>query len=208
MNREQLYRRLALRPTDPEASAAYDQTLQEELEQEVALLVTDLSGFTRITQKRGILHFLSIFRSCVEMALPIIQVRDGRLLKTVADNLIAIFPAPQQAFDAALSLLQAAAASNAQRTEDSQIKICSAIGFGPTMLLEDDCFGDEVNLTFKLGEDIAEPGELLVTASAAELLQANGMPLEGPRSVVTGNVEVVHFAYAEPAQAPGAPPQT
>jgi adenylate cyclase len=34
------------------------------------------------------------------------------------------------------------------------------------------CYGDPVNISFKLGEDLARPGEVLITAAARERLPA------------------------------------
>ena len=44
------------------------------------------------------------------------------------------------------------------------------IGYGDMLDLDDDMFGLEVNLASKIGEDLARPGEALLTPSAAAAL--------------------------------------
>ena len=45
------------------------------------------------------------------------------------------------------------------------------VGFGPVLVVDDDTvYGDEMNLACKLGEDLAERGEVLLTPRAREAL--------------------------------------
>ncbi len=53
----------------------------------------------------------------------------------------------------------------------SEIYIAIGIGYGRVLLVgDDDAYGDEMNVACKLGEDLAEQGEILLTASAHEAL--------------------------------------
>jgi class 3 adenylate cyclase len=157
--------------------------------------VTDLSGFTRLTKAHGIVHFLSIFRRCVRLATPCIAQQGGRLLKFAADNMIALFPEPGQALAAARGMLDAADRDNAQHPAEQHVRICCGVGYGEMLMLEDDCFGDEVNVAFKLGEDVARPFEILCSAAAAARMRATGGPaLADRRTEETGGVPLEHFA--------------
>ena len=45
--------------------------------------------------------------------------------------------------------------------------IAIGVGYGRVLLVgDDDAYGDEMNVACKLGEDLAEQGEILLTASA------------------------------------------
>jgi len=44
------------------------------------------------------------------------------------------------------------------------------VGFGDVLDLDGDAFGAEVNLASKIGEDLARPGEVLLTPGAADAL--------------------------------------
>jgi class 3 adenylate cyclase len=50
------------------------------------------------------------------------------------------------------------------------VRFSYGIGWGDVIDLEADVFGLEVNLASKLGEDLARPGEVLLTAAAAQAL--------------------------------------
>lgn len=193
--REQFFARLDGRPTEPAAAAAFDEALRRELRATCAILVTDLSGFTRLTKAYGIVHFLSIFRRCVQLATPCLAAHGGRLLKFAADNLIALFDEPAQAIAAARAMLDAADRDNAAHPAERHVRICCGVGWGEMLMLEDDCFGDEVNVAFKLGEDVARPFEILVSAAAAARLRAAGGPaLTDRHTEETGGVPLEHFA--------------
>jgi class 3 adenylate cyclase len=52
------------------------------------------------------------------------------------------------------------------------------VGYGEVLMVdEDDFYGNELNLASKLGEDIADPGETLLTEAAHAQLRAEGTDL-------------------------------
>ena len=57
-------------------------------EQEVAVLVSDLSGFTSTTRKYGIVHFASIIVRMRQLVLPIFSKYNALNINTEADNFI------------------------------------------------------------------------------------------------------------------------
>lgn len=50
---------------------------------------------------------------------------------------------------------------------NQRLRFSYGIGYGEVLNLEHDLFGLEVNLASKLGEDLAEPGDVLLTPAAA-----------------------------------------
>ena len=81
--------------------------------------------------------------------------------------------------------------------EDGHVKFCLGIGYGKILELSDDAFGDQVNLAFKLGEDIAEPGQILLSAEAADDLRRTGAglaaALQGPHQTEVGHVQLQYW---------------
>ena len=75
-------------------------------EQEVAVLVSDLSGFTSTTRKYGIVHFASIIVRMRQLVLPIFSKYNALNINTEADNFITVFPDAIQAVSAALEMQQ------------------------------------------------------------------------------------------------------
>jgi adenylate cyclase len=147
--------------------AAAATRIQERFEQPLAVLVLDMSGFSRIARQRGIVAFLALIERMRALCSPCIAAAGGRRVKAEADNLLAVFPSTDAALSAALAMLEACATDSRQRPPLEQVKICLGIGYGPLIDLGEDVFGDELNLASKLGEDLADPGEILLTEAAA-----------------------------------------
>src|SRR5688500_14851594 len=105
---ESLLEALDQRPlNDAGAAKVFDDRVWAERGATGAILVTDLSGFTRITKQHGILHFLSIFRRCQRECVPLIGRYGGTLLKQEADDFIAFFDDAPPALECALHMLDA-----------------------------------------------------------------------------------------------------
>lgn len=66
---------------------------------------------------------------------------------------------------------RAAKAHNQDRIDAEKIDLCGGIGFGKILTIADhDVFGEEVNAACKVGEELAGPGEILVTQSVVSCL--------------------------------------
>ena len=171
----------------PERKKEIDALIRERYEKEVAILVIDLSGFSRSTIKYGIIHFLAMIVEMETLATPVIERHCGTVIKQEADNLFATFPSPAKAVDAAREILAVLREFDAKRTIDTEIYSSIGIGFGPTLIIDgEDLFGNEMNLASKLGEDLAESMEILVTESAANALPANQYSLEPVTFSISG----------------------
>ena len=106
------------------------------------------------------------------MDVPAIAGHGGRVVKVEADSLMLAFPCAATACRGVDAMERALRRVNRGRPTDEQLAFSYGIGFGPVLELEDDVFGLEVNLASKLGEDLARPGEALLTPAAAETLPA------------------------------------
>ncbi|TNE86363.1 MAG: adenylate/guanylate cyclase domain-containing protein [Deltaproteobacteria bacterium] len=158
--------------------AEAESRIRARFEQEHAVLVLDMSGFSRITQKRGIVAFLALIQRMRTLCGPHIRGAGGRLVKAEADNLLAVFPDPDAALTAALGMHTACGEDAVDRERDDQVRVCIGIGYGPLIDIHHDIFGDELNLASKLGEDLADPGEILLTPSAAKPVESRLEPFE------------------------------
>jgi class 3 adenylate cyclase len=146
-----------------ENAAQMDADLTARLQVFGAALVCDSSGFTRITREKGILHFLALLMQSYELSIPLIGKHNGVLLKNEADNLIALFNSPTDAARAAIEMQQSHALRNAKVEEDEQFFISIGLDYGAFLRLEDDAFGDTINIAYKLGEDLAKKSEILAS---------------------------------------------
>lgn len=142
-----------------------------------AVMFTDLSGFSRQVKDYGIVHFLQTIYESHRLLVPCIDKHNGILLKIEGDSMLVIFKRPERALECALAMQSTLRSYNMRKPALEQILLCVGIGYGDVLKIGDeDVFGAEVNAASKLGEDIAESGEILITASLQEVLSADFNP--------------------------------
>ncbi len=188
MTKDELFRRLLARTRDN--ATRVDREITAALETTGAVLVCDSSGFTATTRHRGILHFLSLLIQSYELSTPLVGTHHGTLIKNEADNLIAIFERPDDAIRCAIAMQDAHRRRNAAVEADDRFYVCMGIDYGRYLRLVDDVFGDAVNLAYKLGEDLAARGEILVTEPVVRTVG------DAFRTVALGTPDVGHVPLA------------
>jgi class 3 adenylate cyclase len=161
----------------PDEREHLEQTIEDEFGRECAVLVVDMTGFARETQLRGIVSYLALIRAMRNAAATAVETRSGRVVKAEADNLFCVFGGPADAIDAARELV-------------AEHDVSIGIGYGRVLDVGDDVWGDEVNLASKLGEDVAERGEILLTEGACAQLDT---PCERRLASISG-LELVYYA--------------
>jgi class 3 adenylate cyclase len=167
--------------TKPDAEVAViDQRIWDLFGEDLAILFTDLVGFSRHVAKFGIVHFLQIIFEQEKLLLPVIERHDGVLLKSHADSLLILFRKPIKALECAIAMQKICQAVSERRAPEEKIVLCCGVGWGKVLKIgDDDVFGHEVNLASKLGEDTAKGNEILVTNSArAAIGDPDGMTWE------------------------------
>lgn len=160
--------------SDADERAALEAELWAEFGAERAVLVLDMSGFSELSHRHGIVHYLSMVRRMQTTTEPIISRYSGSVVKYEADNGFAMFPDVAAAIEAALELHAAFRLANASTPDELDIRIACGIDYGPILVLPgEDFFGNAVNRASKLGEDLAGPGEILVTRDAVARLPSS-----------------------------------
>lgn len=151
----------------PERRAEITTTIEETFGQDRAVMVLDMSGFSRTTQRHGIVSFLLMIHQMKRVAVPCLERHGGVVIKDEADNLFCLFDEVADAVDAAGAISHRLESANLLLPEDRQLYVSIGIGYGHILnLADEDVFGDEVNLASKLGEDVADRGEVLLTRAA------------------------------------------
>lgn len=144
--------------------ARIDQRIWDLFGEEWCVMFTDLSGFSRKVAEFGIIHFLQTIYESEQLMLPVIEEHDGILLKSDGDSLLVIFRNATKTLQCALAMQAAIARHNEMRIDEEKVLLCIGLGCGPVLRIGDaDVFGAEVNAASKLGEDVAQAGEILVT---------------------------------------------
>ena len=147
----------------PGDRAALERQLIKRYQRDKAVLALDMSGFSLSVRRDGIVSYLCCIRRMQLAMAPLIPAFGGQLVKFEADNLLAVFDDPGSAVAAAAAMTRAA--------REAALGVAIGLDYGPVLLVpEQDCYGDAVNIAFKLGEDVARPGEILLTQGMAERL--------------------------------------
>jgi len=151
--------------------AAHRESLERQLWQEFgaerAVLVMDLSRFSTLTEKYGIVYNLSIIRRMQRTVRPLIEAAGGRVVKFEADNCFAMFEGVPPAIQASIAIHRAFQEINSYMGSAFEIRVGIGIDYGRVLLIGgNDYFGLTVNRASKLGEDLAEAGDILVTEAA------------------------------------------
>ena len=156
-----------------EARKKIENVLWKEFGTEHAVFILDMSGFSMLTRKYGIVHYLSMVKRMQLTTEPIVKSYGGEMLKYEADNCFAVFPDPLSAVNAAISMQHAFTAENILTSDDQDIHIAVGIDYGKLLIIgHEDCYGDPVNRASKMGEDVAAAGEIMITQEALDMLPA------------------------------------
>lgn len=142
---------------------------------DVAVLVLDACGFSRSVRAKGIVHFLALLERLERLIRPCVEERHGRILRREADNIYAVFDTADHAVRAAVAIRHDVRAANEALPEDEEVGVSIGVGFGELLLVgPDDAWGEQMNLASKLGEDLADCDEILITPGARDALTDTG----------------------------------
>jgi adenylate cyclase len=150
--------------------SALDRAHAERLFCRRAVVFTDCADFTVRTLRDGILHFLMVFEAAAAGATAVVRRTGGEVLKVEADSLLILYPGVASACRGVEGMEAFLRRFNAGRPPREQARFSYGIGYGDVLDLDADAFGAEVNLASKIGEDLARPGEVLLTPGAADAL--------------------------------------
>ncbi len=166
-----LFEALAQLARDGVSAAERDRLIVERFGRVRAILVADSAGFTRTAAAYGVVHYLAMLAE-VRRSVGEVFLRHGCLrVRTEADNLFGEFDHPEMALAAALEANRTVAQSGLMLSDDEGFSLCMGIGYGEVLDGgHEGLYGAEMNLVSKLGEDTADPWEILLTDAAFHAL--------------------------------------
>jgi class 3 adenylate cyclase len=192
-NLDRLLREMIERPEAQDDLAA---EIDAQFGETRAVMVLDMSGFSRTTQRRGIVAFLLMIHQMKLMATPAVEANGGLVVKSEADNLYCLFESVEGAVRAARDIMQRLDTVNPLLPEERRLYASIGIGYGRIINVdEEDMFGDEVNLASKLGEDVAERGEVLLTEAASAEAERAGLQTREQTISISG-LAIPYYALA------------
>jgi class 3 adenylate cyclase len=150
-----------------------------------AILALDMSQFSLSVRRSGILPYLALIRRMQALTAPLVAVNRGHVIKYEADNLFASFDEPADAVRAAIAVNQIIVRG------EERFTVAVGIDYGRILLVDGaDCYGDTMNIACKLGEDVAAPGEILLSDAAARRLRAGSPFTLKPQQVSVSGLEI------------------
>ena len=140
----------------------------ERFGREVAVMMLDSAGFSRTTERHGIVHFLTQLMQLRTIIGGVCADSDCHSLRFEADNVYAAFDHPDAAIRTAIDIHRAIDREQLMLDHEEPFRVCIGIGFGKLLWSEtlEGYFGEEINLASKLGEDTAAGGETLISENA------------------------------------------
>jgi len=152
--------------------ARIDERIWDLFGEEWCIMFTDLSGFSRNVAKFGITHFLQTIYESQRILIPIIDDYDGILIKVEGDSFLIIFRTIRKGMKCAMAMQRKLKVYNVDKPEEEKVLLCVGLGYGKILRIGDtDVYGAEVNAASKLGEDTADPWEILITNEVYERIR-------------------------------------
>jgi adenylate cyclase len=131
------------------------------------VLFADVSGSTKLYETVGDAAAHAAIDLCVKLFANITEQHGGRVIKTIGDEVMAIFPEAAQAGRTAVDI-QLGIAGMAP-VEKVRLGVRIGLHFGPVVERDGDVFGDTVNLSARLTE-MASRGQIITSLETVEKL--------------------------------------
>ncbi|CAN5732777.1 hypothetical protein BH24ACT3_BH24ACT3_03670 [soil metagenome] len=125
---------------------------------QVAMVFTDLEGFTKFTATEGDEAAVKLINSHQRTVGPVVRGRGGRVVKRIGDGLMLAFPAPEAAVHAALELVDA---------PPVPLRLRAGVHVGEAVVTRNDVVGHVVNVAARV-TDSAKGGQTLATVEVRD----------------------------------------
>jgi len=136
---------------------------------ELAILFADVVGSTRLYDTMGDLRARDMVAICIDVMRGATEQRQGTVIKTMGDEVMATFPTADAALNAAAQM-QKQISTHAQLDVDGQpVAIRIGCHYGPVMLENRDVFGAAVHTANRMTSQ-AKAGQIVTTAATVEKL--------------------------------------
>jgi adenylate cyclase len=178
-----LFSLLSDRAQDSSCHSEIDEKIIELYGEEWAIMFTDLSGFTKISSKRGILGFLHIIYKSLTIFKDPIEKYNGICIKMDGDSLIILFKHLSKSIECAKKMIIMTERYNKDKKDDDLIRLSIGIGYGKILKIGDyDIFGEEANNASKLRENFAKENEIVLTDAVKKILLDLNGNMEDPKN--------------------------
>ncbi|MDH4150593.1 MAG: adenylate/guanylate cyclase domain-containing protein [Betaproteobacteria bacterium] len=133
----------------------------------LAVLFADVAESTELYREIGDVEALQVISACLTQLISVLPQHQGRLVKTMGDAIMCLFPDSDSAVEAAVDMQRQI---DALQPGGRSLQIRIGLHTGPVVVGGDDVYGDTVNVAAYLG-DAATPGQILIAEATAEGLR-------------------------------------
>jgi len=111
-----------------------DKILKEKYEKELAILFSDICGYTRYIDERGDISGRAMLLRHNRILFPVIEKHEGEIVELIGDAIMAVFPSPLAAVKAATAMQGALNAYNVEIEPANRIHIKIGIHSGEVLV--------------------------------------------------------------------------
>ena len=161
----------------PTASALLDQPFSGPLSvhcpwpASYSVIFADLTGSTAAFEALGNERATLVVTRLTQLMGEACALHNGRVVKTLGDGVLAVFEHERDAVDAMVELQRSHRSRIAQWPPRLMMQIKVGMASGEIVLVDQDCYGEAVNLAARLC-DLAAPGEIWATQALGDAVHA------------------------------------
>lgn len=130
------------------------------MEKNYAIMFADVAGSTSIYESMGNEVAERLIGNCVQGMIDVTNSNNGRVVKTIGDEVMSCFPTADDAANAAIEIQKNTDIPDSKTGVKLEIRI--GMHFGPAIEKDNDIFGDAVNTAARMG-GIAKAGQIITT---------------------------------------------
>ena len=134
---------------------------------DLAVLFADVSGSTRLYESLGDERALAAIGRCLALVRGACESHAGRVIKTIGDEAMSVFPTADDAAQAAADMQQLTTAE--PPVESQRLALRVGFHFGPALETGGDVFGDSVNIAARL-VGVAHGTQVITSAATVSAL--------------------------------------
>lgn len=136
-------------------------------QQNKSVLFADVSGSTRLYEVLGDTRAFAAIDGCLDILRRLTTAHSGVVIKTIGDEIMAVFPNAIFAAQAACEMQMVVSAK--PPIDDIRVAIRIGFHFGPVLENNGDVFGDTVNIAARMTE-IAQAQQIITTKATVAML--------------------------------------
>lgn len=131
------------------------------------VVFTDLIGSTGVFEALGNVKAAQIVTQLTQWIREVCEAHGGRVVKTLGDGVLAVFPHAGRAIDAVVQLQRGHQQRMQQQSLELAMPMRIGVATGEVEIVDADCYGDAINVAARLN-DLAGPNEILVDGAGLD----------------------------------------